>query len=104
MDTDLKSVPFTVKAVFCGQDIRRSPRASKRVARIAAPSDKAPKVHRIAQFFRPRAASAKNRWRGRASRADLPAMDALRELKKLMARQLPAGGGHWRNDALGLML
>jgi len=30
-------------------------------------------------------------------------MDALRELKTLMARQLPAAGGHWRNDALGLM-
>jgi len=31
-------------------------------------------------------------------------MDALHELKRLMARQLPAGGGRWRNDALGLML
>jgi AraC-like DNA-binding protein len=31
-------------------------------------------------------------------------MDALRELKRLMARQLPAGGGRWRNDALGVML
>ena len=30
-------------------------------------------------------------------------MDALRELKTLMARQLPAAGGHWRHDALGLM-
>src|SRR4051812_28808484 len=30
-------------------------------------------------------------------------MDALRELKTLMARKLPVGGGHWRNDALGLM-
>ncbi len=29
-------------------------------------------------------------------------MDALRELKGLIARQMPAGG-HWRNDALGLM-
>jgi AraC-like DNA-binding protein len=31
-------------------------------------------------------------------------MDALYELRTLMARQLPAGGGHWRDDALGLML
>jgi AraC-like DNA-binding protein len=31
-------------------------------------------------------------------------MNALRELKRLIARQLPAEGGHWRNDALGLKL